>query len=168
MALPTLGGAVSHPEAVATLLLLLARQNTLPAMPPQLPGAGGGAAPPSHQRRTTALLVALAAVLERCDEQMLPALYRYVGASWSATPTQLGLVTLARACTQALCSPLGGIAGHCFHRGAVVALGCVLFAAASGAFAACHTLSAGAVVWSINGLGLAFVLPNVQVRRELA
>lgn len=28
--------------------------------------------------------------------QMLPAAYRWVGAAWSATPTQLGYITLAR------------------------------------------------------------------------
>lgn len=63
-----------------------------------------------HLRRT-ALLVNLAAVLERCDEQMLPAVYRFIGATWSATPTQLGYITLCRALVQALSSPLGGIAG---------------------------------------------------------
>ena len=31
------------------------------------------------------------------------------------------------------------------------------------AFAACHSLAAGAAVWAVNGLGLALVLPNTQV-----
>ena len=47
----------------------------------------------------------------RCDEQILPAVYAWVGASFNATPTQLGTITLGRAMMQALSSPLGGVAG---------------------------------------------------------
>jgi len=43
--------------------------------------------------------------------QILPALYRFVGASFGATPSQLGMCTLSRAVVQALASPLGGLAG---------------------------------------------------------
>ena len=43
--------------------------------------------------------------------QMLPAVYRVIAASWGATPTQLGYITLARALVQALSAPIGGIAG---------------------------------------------------------
>ena len=43
--------------------------------------------------------------------QMLPAVYRWVGANWGATPTQLGYITLARALVQALAAPVGGVAG---------------------------------------------------------
>lgn len=53
----------------------------------------------------------------RCDEQILPAVYAWVGASFDATPTQLGAITLGRAMMQALSSPLGGVAGQ--SRGAV-------------------------------------------------
>ncbi len=48
----------------------------------------------------------------RCDEQILPAVYAWVGASFDATPTQLGAITLGRAMMQALSSPLGGVAGQ--------------------------------------------------------
>lgn len=48
----------------------------------------------------------------RCDEQILPAVYAWVGASFNATPTQLGAITLGRAMMQALSSPLGGVAGR--------------------------------------------------------
>lgn len=128
----------------------------------------GGSPPCPHWLRTAAL-VNLAAVLERCDEQvcrafsihhraicpfarclehsapaascmhqqlrshiiptacfhaslpfpmrqMLPAVYRFIGASWGATPTQLGTLTLCRALVQALSSPLGGIAGEHARR----------------------------------------------------
>lgn len=48
----------------------------------------------------------------RCDEQILPAVYNWVGASFQATPKQLGAITLGRAMMQALSSPLGGVAGE--------------------------------------------------------
>lgn len=48
----------------------------------------------------------------QCDEQILPALYAWVGAAFDATPTQLGNLALARAVVQALTSPLGGIASE--------------------------------------------------------
>ena len=66
---------------------------------------------PTPHRARTALLANLAAVLERCDEQMVPAVYRSLGAAFSATPTQLGYIALSRALVQALTSPIGGIAG---------------------------------------------------------
>jgi hypothetical protein len=44
---------------------------------------------------------------------MLPAVYRFVGASFRAGPSALGELTLARALMQALASPFGGLAG--FH-----------------------------------------------------
>ena len=71
----------------------------------------GEAPPRSPHRLRTALLVNLAAILERCDEQMLPAVYRFIGAAWGASPTQLGYITLSRALVQALSAPIGGIAG---------------------------------------------------------
>ncbi|KAI3436365.1 hypothetical protein D9Q98_002418 [Chlorella vulgaris] len=116
----------------------------------------------SSNRLRTALLVNLAAVLERCDEQMVPAVYRFIGAAFDATPTQLGYITLSRALVQALSAPLGGIAGHCLHRGRVIGCGCLLWSACTAAFAGCHSLGAGAAIWGLNGLGLALVLPNAQ------
>ena len=69
------------------------------------------AAEATPHRLRTAALANLAAVLERCDEQMVPAVYRFLGAAFEATPTQLGYITLSRALVQALSAPLGGVAG---------------------------------------------------------
>ena len=49
--------------------------------------------------------------MERTDEQLLPAVYLFVAASFNATPEQLGYLTLCRALVQALSSPLGGFLG---------------------------------------------------------
>lgn len=105
--------------------------------------------------RLTTLLINLASILEKCDEQILPALYSRVGKTFEATPTQLGNITLARALMQALSSPLAGIAsefrlaklyaccwqtqhglkctapplaGHFMPRGHVIGAGCLLWA----------------------------------------
>ena len=53
--------------------------------------------------------------MERTDEQLLPAVYRFVGASFGATPSELGYLTLSRAMVQALASPVGGILGAGFR-----------------------------------------------------
>lgn len=49
--------------------------------------------------------------MERTDEQILPAVYRWIGAAFHATPSQLGNLTFCRAVVQAVASPLGGFAG---------------------------------------------------------
>ena len=50
-------------------------------------------------------------IMERADEQILPALYGAVAASFHIGPTQLGYLTLSRALVQAVASPLGGVLG---------------------------------------------------------
>ena len=64
----------------------------------------------SDRFRTT-VLVNLTAIMERMDEQILPAVYAFIGVSFHATPSELGLLTLSRALVQALSSPIGGLAG---------------------------------------------------------
>lgn len=54
--------------------------------------------------------------MERADEQILPALYGFVAASFNIGPTQLGYLTLSRALVQAVASPLGGILGQQNHE----------------------------------------------------
>ncbi|KAI3430502.1 hypothetical protein D9Q98_005097 [Chlorella vulgaris] len=110
----------------------------------------------------TTVLINLASILEKCDEQILPAVYNWVGASFNATPTQLGTITLGRAMMQALSSPLGGIAGHFMSRGTVIAIGCWLWAAMTAVFACTTSLYIAMPVCAINGVGLALVIPNVQ------
>lgn len=63
------------------------------------------------QRARTTVLVCLASILERSNEQTLPALYKYVGRSLDATPKDLGYITLACAVVQALFAPVGGLLG---------------------------------------------------------
>lgn len=63
-------------------------------------------------RLMTSILVNMGNIMERADEQILPALYGFVAASFHIGPTQLGYLTLSRALVQAVSSPLGGILGQ--------------------------------------------------------
>ena len=58
------------------------------------------AASSASARMRTTLLMNLASVVEKADEQVLPAVYYFVGRSLSATPAQLGTLTLCRAMVQ--------------------------------------------------------------------
>ena len=51
-------------------------------------------------RFRTTVLMNLASVVEKADEQVLPAVYYFVGRSLNATPAQLGTLTLCRALVQ--------------------------------------------------------------------
>ena len=66
-------------------------------------------------RLMTSILVNMGNIMERADEQILPALYGFVAASFRIGPTQLGYLTLSRALVQAVASPLGGILGQTSH-----------------------------------------------------
>jgi hypothetical protein len=81
--------------------------------------------------RRTLALVNLAAIMERADEALLPAVYREVGAALGATPVALGALTLYRSAVQAACYPLAAYAAVRYNRAHVVAVGAVLWAAAT-------------------------------------
>ena len=65
----------------------------------------------TNDKFKTTVLINLAGIMERMDEQILPALYNFIGQSFHATPSQLGTLTLCRAFVQALSSPIGGLSG---------------------------------------------------------
>lgn len=104
----------------------------------------------------------LAMAFERTDEVVLPAVYSFVAASFGANLLQLSYLTLARALTQALLSPLGGWLGHAFNRVGVLSMGCLVWGLAMGAFAVSTTLNQGIACWAFTGAGLCIVVPNAQ------
>ncbi|KAL4445751.1 hypothetical protein ABPG77_008950 [Micractinium sp. CCAP 211/92] len=110
----------------------------------------------------TTLFINLCGVMERVDEQLLPALYRYVGAAFHATPRQLGLLTFSRAVVQALSSPLAGLAGHWFNRVHVIAAGAAIWGACCMCFAATSSISQAVLFWAVDGIGLALLIPAAQ------
>ena len=66
-----------------------------------LRGAAMEKAAAASARLRTTLLMNLASVVEKADEQVLPAVYYFIGRSLNATPAQLGTLTLCRALVQA-------------------------------------------------------------------
>ena len=84
-----------------------------------------------RRRQWTLALVTVAALLERADEALLPAVYREVGAALGASPTALGSLTLCWALVQALCYPLATCAAARHDRARVVAAGAFLWAVAT-------------------------------------
>ena len=141
----------------------------------------------SNKFKTTAL-INLAGIMERMDEQILPALYNFIGHSFQATPSQLGTLTLCRAMVQALSSPVGGLsgnvpveisectcgsssvwsdhftcfAGHYYNRVHVTSIGCVMWGICTAGFSVCRSLNEGYLFWAINGIGLSLVIPTGQ------
>ncbi|KAK9820276.1 hypothetical protein WJX72_008508 [[Myrmecia] bisecta] len=114
------------------------------------------------EKLRTTVCVNLAATLERCDEQILPAVYAFVGASFHASPTALGMVTLSRALVQAVTSPVGGALAHYYDRARVICCGCCIWAACTAGFAACSSLWVACGFAAISGLGLTMVIPTSQ------
>ncbi|TVU09338.1 hypothetical protein EJB05_42807, partial [Eragrostis curvula] len=112
--------------------------------------------------RRTLALVNMAAIMERADEALLPAVYREVGAALHATPVGLGALTLYRSAVQAACYPLAAYAAVRYNRAHVVAVGAVLWAAATFLVAVSGTFAQVAVARGLNGIGLALVTPAIQ------
>jgi len=117
---------------------------------------------PFRRKTATMVMMNLAMAFERTDEVILPAVYSYVAASFGADLLQLSYLTMARALTQALLSPLGGYAGHTCNRVAVISVGCGVWAATMAGFAFATTLAQGIAYWAVTGFGLCLVIPNVQ------
>jgi len=131
-------------------------------MPPPPPLSARQRQQRRRQRALTTALVALTRVLERVDEQLLPATYFGVSCSLGASPSQLGAVTFSRLLVQALASPLGGVLGTRYHRGRVCGGACLAWALCCLAFSGVRSMGAAAAVWAINGVGLAILVPNAQ------
>mmetsp|Transcript_21506 Transcript_21506/g.51310 ORF Transcript_21506/g.51310 Transcript_21506/m.51310 type:complete len:506 (+) Transcript_21506:414-1931(+) len=115
-----------------------------------------------RRRKWTTLSIYLAAVVERADEQILPALYYFVGVSFGATPSQLGIMTLARALVQALTSPLSGVLGDIHDRVQIIAAGCFLWGVMTAAMGLAGNFVAAVFFSAWNGLGLSLVIPSSQ------
>ncbi|KAL6867574.1 hypothetical protein ACP4OV_015598 [Aristida adscensionis] len=122
---------------------------------------GIAAAARRRRRRRTLALVTVAALLERADEALLPAVYKEVGAALGASPTALGTLTLCRALVQALCYPLATLAAARYDRARVVAAGAILWAVATLLVGASSTFPQMAMARGFNGVGLALVVPAI-------
>ncbi|GAB4813864.1 hypothetical protein N2152v2_000910 [Parachlorella kessleri] len=118
--------------------------------------------PVAARRTVTTLLLNAAAIVERADEGILPAVYYFIGRSLNATLSQLGTLVLCRALVQALSSPLSGVLGDRYDRTYIVSVGCLLWGVMTAAIGLSMSLGQAMVSCAFNGLGLALVIPCVQ------
>ncbi|KAL8034184.1 hypothetical protein ABFX02_12G011200 [Erythranthe guttata] len=110
----------------------------------------------------TLILVNLAGIMERADESLLPGVYKEVGAALHASPTRLGSLTLFRSIVQSSCYPLAAYLSVRHNRTHVIALGALLWAAATFLVAISSTFTEVAISRGLNGIGLAIVTPAIQ------
>ncbi|KAI5084228.1 hypothetical protein GOP47_0000397 [Adiantum capillus-veneris] len=110
----------------------------------------------------SAFLINLAAVMERADETIMPAVYKEVGQDFGASPSQLGYLSFIRAFTQSLSSPLAGILSLRYSRPSVVGIGTLFWAFSTVGVAISQNLFQCGVWRAINGIGLAIVIPSLN------
>ncbi|KAJ4966066.1 hypothetical protein NE237_017915 [Protea cynaroides] len=110
----------------------------------------------------TLILVNLAGIMERADESLLPGVYKEVGAALHTDPTGLGSLTLFRSIVQSSCYPLAAYLAVNHNRAHIIALGALLWAAATFLVAFSSTYFELAVSRALNGIGLALVTPAIQ------
>lgn len=104
----------------------------------------------------------MAAIMERADENLLPAVYKEVSEAFTAGPSDLGFLTFIRNFVQGIASPVAGILVLNYDRPTVLAIGILFWALSTGAVGASkYFLQVG--FWrAINGFGLAIVIPALQ------
>ncbi|CAI7851846.1 unnamed protein product, partial [Closterium sp. NIES-53] len=113
-------------------------------------------------RLRTLVLVNIAAIVERADEALLPAVYNEVGQAFHASPQALGTLTLVRALVQALTCPLAPWLAHWMARVKVIAVGAFIWAIATLGVGIATNYYEVAAWRGLNGVGLALVIPAIQ------
>jgi len=108
------------------------------------------------------ILINLASILERADENLLPAVYKEVSATFNAGPTDLGYLTFMMNFLKSIASPLAGVLALHYDRPAVLALGTAFWALSTGAVGVSQYFGQVAFWRAVNGFGLAIVIPALQ------
>ncbi|XP_072957789.1 uncharacterized protein [Typha angustifolia] len=108
------------------------------------------------------ILINLVSIMERADENLLPAVYKEVSEAFSAGPTELGYLTFIRNFVQAISSPLAGILALHYDRPAVLAMGTACWALSTAAVGLSQHFRQVAFWRAVNGFGLAIVIPALQ------
>ena len=108
------------------------------------------------------ILINLASIMERADENLLPAVYKEVSAAFNAGPTDLGYLTFLMNFLKSIASPLAGILALHYDRPTVLTIGTVFWALSTGAVGVSQHFGQVAFWRAVNGLGLAIVIPALQ------
>ncbi|KAL8473264.1 hypothetical protein ACS0TY_030193 [Phlomoides rotata] len=122
----------------------------------------------THKSRTflwisiSLIIINMAAIMERADENLLPAVYKEVSEAFDAGPSDLGYLTFIRNFVQGIASPLAGILAINYDRPTVLTAGIICWALSTAAVGASKYFFQVAFWRAINGLGLAIVIPALQ------
>ena len=101
-------------------------------------------------------------IIERGDESILPAVYKFLGAAFATDPRGLANIQLSRSLTQAAVAPFSGIAGDRFNRVHVIAVGAILWGLATIAMGLMTNIHQAFGFAVFNGIGLSLIIPSVQ------
>lgn len=108
------------------------------------------------------IIINMAAIMERADENLLPAVYKEVSEAFAAGPSDLGYLTFIRNFVQGLASPVAGILAINYDRPTVLAIGILCWALSTAAVGMSKYFFQVAFWRAINGFGLAIVIPALQ------
>uniref|UniRef100_A0A453M6Z9 Major facilitator superfamily (MFS) profile domain-containing protein n=1 Tax=Aegilops tauschii subsp. strangulata TaxID=200361 RepID=A0A453M6Z9_AEGTS len=108
------------------------------------------------------ILINLASIMERADENLLPAVYKEVSAAFDAGPTDLGYLTFIMNFLKSIASPLAGVLALQYDRPTILAVGTVFWALSTGAVGVSQYFQQVAFWRGVNGVGLAIVIPSLQ------
>lgn len=101
-------------------------------------------------------------ILERGDESILPAVFKFIGDHLATDPKGLANIQLSRSLTQAAVAPFSGVAGDRFNRVHVVSVGALIWGLATIAMGLLTDIHQAYVFAIFNGLGLSLIVPSVQ------
>ncbi|XAR57871.1 hypothetical protein NMG60_11026155 [Bertholletia excelsa] len=142
--------------------------------PPRLLRSSSNSLPSAHMDTTTMktrrlcgislslIIINLASIMERADENLLPAVYKEISEFFHAGPSDLGYLTFIRNFVQGLASPLAGILVINYDRPTVLAMGTLCWAMSTAAVGASQYFMQIAFWRAVNGFGLAIVIPALQ------
>ncbi|BFI31222.1 hypothetical protein MPTK2_3g19640 [Marchantia polymorpha subsp. ruderalis] len=111
--------------------------------------------------KASVLLLNLAAMVERADEALLPALYAEVSADLGVGLPALEWITFVRALVQALAAPMAAYLALRHNRVHIVAAGAFCWALATASVAVSTSFWQAALARALNGVGLAIVAPAI-------
>ncbi|EFJ09872.1 hypothetical protein SELMODRAFT_427648 [Selaginella moellendorffii] len=103
-----------------------------------------------------------AAMMERADEALVPAVYSEIAAGFGIGPSALGWLTFVRALVQALASPLAAYLAMTYNRAHIVGLGALVWGAATAGVGISRSYWQAVIARAVNGIGLAVVVPAIQ------
>ncbi|CAK9153092.1 unnamed protein product [Ilex paraguariensis] len=104
----------------------------------------------------------MASMMERADENLIPAVQKEIGEAFRTGPSDLGYLTFIRNFVEGLASPLAGMLVIRHDRPTVLALGSLCWALSTAAVGISQYFWQVAFLRAVNGVGLAIVIPALQ------